>query len=143
MTRTLKSSFIQTVDKRHSADRFSRVWIAPWAIILSCSIGMLNGCDLERRKSDSELGLNAQQAAGRRIYDDRCDRCHAPYSNRGRKGPSLKGVFRKPYLAASGLPANDDRVGDIIRDGRAKMPGFGQVLDRRQVEDLLSYLHTL
>lgn len=108
-----------------------------------CFALTLSGCDLERRKSDSELGLNAQQSAGRRIYDDRCDRCHAPYSSHGRKGPSLKGVFRTPYLAASGLPANDDRVGDIIRDGRTKMPGFAQVLDRRQVEDLLSYLHTL
>ena len=139
MSCKLKFSFIQIPRSRH----FSSARVALWAIILVSFSLTFSGCDLERRKSDSELGLSAQQAAGRRIYDDRCDRCHAPYSNRGRKGPSLKGVFRKAYLAESGLPANDDRVGDIIRDGRAKMPGFGQVLDRRQVEDLLSYLHTL
>ncbi|GAC1436260.1 MAG: hypothetical protein NVS1B11_20350 [Terriglobales bacterium] len=139
MTYKLKFSFIQIFRSHH----FSPARVSLWTVILVSFSLTFSDCDLERRKSDSELGLNAQQAAGRRIYDDRCDRCHAPYSNRGRKGPSLKGVFRKAYLAESGLPANDDRVGDIIRDGRAKMPGFGQVLDRRQVEDLLSYLHTL
>jgi mono/diheme cytochrome c family protein len=103
----------------------------------------LTGCEVERRKSDAELGLNPQQAAGRRVYDAYCDRCHAPYSSKNRQGPSLKGMFKKQYLEESGLPANDDRVTDIIQLGRDKMPGFGQVLDQRQIDDLLAYLHTL
>ena len=104
---------------------------------------LLTGCDLERRKSDAELGLNPQQAAGRHIYDKHCDRCHEPYSTRGKKGPGLKGIFRRPYLAESGLPANDERVSEIILYGRSKMPGFNQVLDQQQTQDLLAYLHTL
>lgn len=52
-------------------------------------------------------------------------------------------MFRKTYLEESGLPANDDRVTDIVRLGREKMPGFGQVLNPRQIDDLLAYLHTL
>jgi len=100
-------------------------------------------CDVERRKSDAELGLNAQQAAGRRIYDNYCDRCHAPYSSRGRQGPPMKGVFKKQYLPMSGMPANDDRVTDIVRMGRDKMPAYGQVLNQQQIQDLLAYLHTL
>jgi mono/diheme cytochrome c family protein len=100
-------------------------------------------CDVELRKSDAQLGLNPQQAAGRRVYNEHCDRCHAPYSAHGKKGPSMKGVFKKPFLSQSGLPANDDRVTEIIRYGRNMMPGFGQVLTQRQVEDLLTYLHTL
>jgi mono/diheme cytochrome c family protein len=103
----------------------------------------LAACDAELRKSDAQLGLNPQQAAGRHIYDEHCDRCHAPYSSRGKKGPSMKGVFKKQFLAQSGLPANDDRVAEIIRYGRNTMPGFGQVLTQRQIEDLLAYLHTL
>jgi len=100
-------------------------------------------CDIERRKSDAELGLNAQQAAGRHLYDEYCDRCHAPYSSRGRKGPSMKHVFKQPYLPISGMPANDDRVTDVIKMGRNKMPAYGQVLTEQQIGDLLSYLHTL
>src|SRR5271169_666953 len=103
----------------------------------------LAGCEVERRKSDAELGLNPQQAEGRRLYDNYCDRCHEPYSSRGKKGPGLKGVFKQQYLPLSGLPANDDRITDIIKFGRAKMEGFGQVMTDQQVKDLLAYLHTL
>ena len=116
------------------------------AILLCCLLFFLaasSGCEVERRKSDAELGLNPQQASGRHIYDQYCDRCHAPYSSRGRKGPSLKGVFKHQYLSMSGMPANDDRVGDIVRLGRNKMEGFGQVLTQDQINDLLAYLHTL
>jgi len=101
------------------------------------------GCDIERRKSDAELGLNPQQAAGRKIYDNYCDRCHAPYSSRGRQGPSMKHVFKRQYLPMSGMPANDDRVTDIIKMGRNKMPAYSQVLNQQQIDDLLAYLHTL
>jgi len=104
---------------------------------------LLSGCDVERRKSDAELGLNPQQAAGRHVYDQNCDQCHEPYSTRGKKGPGLKGVFKKQYLSESGLPANDDRVGEIIRFGRSKMPAYGQKLNDQQIQDLLAYMHTL
>jgi mono/diheme cytochrome c family protein len=103
----------------------------------------LLACNVERRKSDAELGLNPQQISGRKLYDNYCDRCHEPYSTRGKKGPGLKGIFKQPYLSLSGLPANDDRVGDIIKNGRAKMEGFGQIMTDQQVKDLLAYLHTL
>jgi len=41
------------------------------------------------------------------------------------------------------MPANDDRARDIIKDGRNKMRGFGNVLTDEQINDLLAYLHTL
>jgi len=103
----------------------------------------LCGCDAELRKTDAQLGLNPQQSAGRKVYDNYCDRCHEPYSTRGKKGPGLKGIYKKPFFPASGMPANDDRMTDVIRYGREKMPGFGQVLSQQQVNDLIAYLHTL
>ena len=106
-------------------------------------LAMTVACDIQRRKSDAELGLNPQQSTGRRIYDDRCDRCHEPYSSRGKKGPGLKGMFQHKYLSLSGLPANDERVTDIIRLGRNEMPGYSQTLNSQDIEDLLAYLHTL
>jgi mono/diheme cytochrome c family protein len=106
-------------------------------------VRLLAGCDVQRRKSDAELGLNPQQIAGRQIYDNYCDRCHEPYSSRSRQGPSMKGIFQRPALPMSGMPANDDRVTDIVRLGRNKMPGFAQVLNQQQMNDLLEYLHTL
>jgi len=103
----------------------------------------LTACDIERRKSDAELGLNPQQSAGRKIYDNYCDRCHHAYSTKGKKGPGLKGIFQHQYLPQTGLPANDDRVSDIIRNGRPDMAGYGQVLNAQDMQDLLAYLHTL
>lgn len=117
-----------------------------WLVIAVLVAGMvtaISGCNVERRKSDAELGLNPQEAAGRRIYDQQCDRCHEPYSTRGKKGPGLKGMFQHKYLKLSGLPANDERVTDIIRLGRNEMPAFSQTLTQQQLGDLLAYLHTL
>jgi mono/diheme cytochrome c family protein len=116
------------------------------AILVSVSVVLwflFTGCTAERRKSDAELGLNPQQAAGRRVFDDRCARCHEAYSSRGKRGPGLGGLFKQQYLSKSGLPANDEQVGDIIRDGRTDMPAYGEVLTQRQMEDLMAYLHTL
>lgn len=124
-----------------AASERSAVYAA--VVIALLFLGILAGCDVERRRSDAELGLNPQQAAGRKTYDSYCDRCHRPYSTKGRKGPGLKGVFQHPYLPLSGLPANDDRVSEIIRSGRHEMPGYSQTLSAEDLQDLLAYLHTL
>lgn len=115
------------------------------SLCASVVIGLLSlaACTAERRKSDAELGLTPQQSAGRIVYDAYCDRCHEPYSSRGKQGPSLKGIFKRSFLPLSGLPANDERVAEIVKFGRSKMPGYGQTLTQQQVEDLLVYLHTL
>jgi mono/diheme cytochrome c family protein len=112
-------------------------------VILVAALLSSLACDIQRRKSDTELGLNLQQAAGRKIYDAECDRCHEPYSTRGKKGPGLKGVFQHKYLSLSGLPANDERISNIIRLGRNEMPGYSQKLSEQDIQDLLAYLHTL
>src|SRR6202167_897467 len=127
-------------DQRLTIDR--RRWIS--AALAAClAVAALAGCDVERRRSDAELGLNPQQAAGRKIYDNYCDRCHRPDSTKGKKGPGLKGMFRHQYLSQTGLPANDERVSDIIRNGRPDMTGYGQVLSPQDMQDLLAYMHTL
>jgi mono/diheme cytochrome c family protein len=111
------------------------------ALIL-IALTALAGCESEPRKSDAELGLNAQQARGRRVYDARCAECHYAYSTRDLRGPSMHGLFKKKYMS-SGIPANDERVIDIIEMGRAKMPGFQNKLTVDQIADLVAYLHTL
>lgn len=106
------------------------------------AITILAACDSEPRKSDAELGLNPQQAAGRLVYDARCAECHYAYSTHSLRGPSLHGLFKKQFMT-SGIPANDERVLDIILLGRAKMPAFQNKLTQQRVDDLMAYLHTL
>lgn len=105
---------------------------------------LLAGCggkDLSK-ESDAQLGLNAQQSAGRAIFNNYCAVCHYAYSSSGSKGPSLKGLFRKKYLP-SGLPANDRFVEQTIVGGRGMMPAQGAALTDLQLSDLMAYLHTL
>ena len=78
------------------------------AVLLS-GFFLFAGCTAERRKSDAELGLNPQQAAGRRVYDQTCIRCHEPYSSQSLQGPSIRGIFKKKYFP-SGLPANAEKL---------------------------------
>jgi mono/diheme cytochrome c family protein len=147
---TIEGWFMQSGDEssaehslRNGRARFCFGTFCSRVLAVLAALAMLPACDVERRKSDAELGLNPQQSAGRKIYDSHCDRCHEPYSTRGKKGPGLKGVFQHKFLSLSGLPANDERVTDIIRLGRNEMPAYSQTLSSQDIQDLLAYLHTL
>lgn len=96
----------------------------------------------ERLRTDAELGLNPTQAAGHHIFEHQCADCHAAYSSHVYKGPSLQGIFKKPYLHM-GAPANDDRVREIITIGHNKMPAYARVLRQQQIDEVIAYLHTL
>jgi mono/diheme cytochrome c family protein len=111
---------------------------------LLCVLSMLvlAGCNAEVRKSDAELGLTPTQAMGRHVFDAHCARCHEPYSSHGLHGPSLKNLYKKQFMP-SGIPANDDRITDVILRGKAKMPNFDQTLSPEQLSALLEYLKTL
>lgn len=100
------------------------------------------GCGEPAPKTDAELGLNAQQADGRQVFEHFCAACHNAYSSSGSKGPSLKGLYEKQYLP-SGLPANDRFVEQTIVGGRGMMPAQGDALTDQQLADLMAYLHTL
>ena len=114
------------------------------AAIFVCGIVMIfaTGCGEPAPKSDAELGLNAQQSSGRRVFERNCAACHSAYSSSGSKGPSLQHLFRKQFLP-SGLPANDRFVEQSIAGGRNMMPPMGEAITQQELDDLMAYLHTL
>jgi mono/diheme cytochrome c family protein len=75
---------------------------------------------------------------GQQLYSQYCGACH----NDGRSAPSLVGVFQRRDLP-SGTPANDVRVKETIKLGRAMMPAFQGVLNDGQVNAIVQYLHTM
>ena len=112
-------------------------------MVLAAALGILAaGCGDPKPKSDAELGLNAQQASGRLVFDHYCGACHNAYSSSGSKGPSLEGLYKKQFLP-SGLPANNRFVEQTIVNGRGMMPAEADALDQQQLDDLVAYLHTL
>ena len=86
--------------------------------------------------------LNAQQMQGHAVFETRCGACHYDRKAAALHGPALIGVFKKQALP-SGAPANDERVTSTIVNGHGLMPAMGNTLDRRDLDDLLAYLHTL
>ena len=86
--------------------------------------------------------LNAQELRGRDIFQANCALCHNAYKKEPLQGPPLVGVFQKQELP-SGMPATDRHVRDTIITGRRNMPSFNGILDEKQVDDLLAFLHTL
>lgn len=102
---------------------------------------LLAGCHhLPPSKPLSEL--TPTEMRGYTVYQQQCAQCHQANSEQPLHGPGLQGIFKKPYLP-SGAPANDDRVRAAIAQGRNMMPGYGNVLNDQQMNDLLAYLHTL
>ena len=86
--------------------------------------------------------LTLEEARGRTVFVSTCARCQNAYDAQALHGPSLFGVFRKPYLP-SGAPARDERVMEVILHGRNLMPPSGGELTDQQLQELMHYLHTL
>jgi mono/diheme cytochrome c family protein len=114
-----------------------------WLLAGIALLALLAGCGGDSAgKSDAQLGLNAQQAAGRHLYQQSCAPCHDTHSVPGQNGPNLKGLLKKQFLP-SGLPANERFVRQTILNGRNMMPAVGGSLTPEELDDLLAYLHTL
>jgi mono/diheme cytochrome c family protein len=113
--------------------------LLPWCV----SLGLLFAGGCQSLPPGKPLSaLTPEEARGRAVFVSTCARCHNAYDTQALHGPSLYGVFRKPYLT-SGAPARDDRVTEVILHGRNLMPAVGGDLTEQQLQDLLRYLHTL
>jgi mono/diheme cytochrome c family protein len=112
-------------------------------VFLAAAFAVVSGCGKDpNTMTDAELGLNAQQSRGRRVYNLYCLSCHPAYSTHGNKGPGLKGLYGRPYLP-SGLTATDEHVIQSIIQGRGMMPRFGQQVSQQEIQDMVAYMHTL
>ena len=110
-------------------------------LVVAGSAAVLTGCKSTPPPKPLEQ-LTATEQSGRKVYTERCSLCHYDRQTGSLHGPSLLGVFQKPYLP-SGAPANDERVTATVVHGRNNMPALGNTLDGEETAQLLSYLHTL
>jgi mono/diheme cytochrome c family protein len=108
-------------------------------ISVLCSL-LLSGCHSTPAPLPLDQ-LNAQQLRGHDYFQSHCALCHYDRTSDPLHGPSLRSLYRKPYLP-SGAPANDDRVSATILHGRNLMPAQPGT-DPQDLTDLLAYLHTL
>jgi len=79
---------------------------------------------------------------GQRLFQSTCARCHRTDTTQAMNGPGLQGIMKKQYLP-SGAPANDERLHQLIVNGRGNMPALGQLFDDQQINDIIAYVHRL
>ena len=98
-----------------------------------------------------ELGVSTSQAqiagakpvspqvrAGREEFEKTCMQCHATVDGQVSFGPNLHGVLKGPKPRRT--PAY---VHTLLKNGKGKMPAFGEKLQPKDVENLIAYLKTL
>lgn len=108
---------------------------------LTMMIGAVAGCKHAAQPTPIDQ-LNTQQAHGHAVFQASCAVCHSDREDRGRNGPALVGLYKKPYLP-SGAAATDERVTATIEHGRGMMPAMGAQVRGEDLADVLAYLHTL
>jgi mono/diheme cytochrome c family protein len=75
-----------------------------------------------------------QRTRGATVFSDSgCHQCHTIRHNGGTKGPDLSGVGRR---------LTEDQLRTQILQGGHQMPPFGDVLQKSELDDLVSYLHS-
>ena len=86
--------------------------------------------------------LTPAEQVGRAAFAAHCGTCHYDRETGSLHGPSLLGVYKKPYLP-SGAPANDERIRATILHGRGNMPALAGAVSEQQIDSILLYLRTL
>jgi mono/diheme cytochrome c family protein len=81
-----------------------------------------------------------EEARGAQVFQQKCARCHYPTTTRGLHGPGLQALTKEKAMP-SGMPPTDERMTQVILQGRQMMPATPLTDD--QLSDLLAYLHTL
>ena len=113
-----------------------------WRVVIAGPVfALLAGCRSTPPPKPLDQ-LTATEQAGHAVYVERCSLCHYDRQAGALHGPSLLGLYKKPYLP-SGAPANDERVSATIVHGRNNMPAQGANLTDEDLSQLLAYLHTL
>jgi len=87
------------------------------------------------------MGAKGDPAKGKEVFEQ-CAMCHNADSDEKKMGPGLKGLFKKGKLG-NGKPANEANIRAQIDEGGNGMPGYKDILDDQQKDDLIAYLKTL
>lgn len=118
--------------------------LRPVMRVLTClAVGALAALLLSapvERTTPVEAAQNGVAAKrGEAMFKQRCIACHnkQPGDVTPFGPPNLNGIFRGP----AAITPKDAEV--IITNGKGQMPGWGKILTKSDIDDLLAYLKTL
>lgn len=92
-------------------------------------------CQQDSAAKPSTPASNDPRTRGAQAFTDNgCPQCHTIRHQGGTKGPDLTAVGRR---------LSEEQIRSQILKGGKQMPAFGQILEARETDDLVSYLHSL
>src|SRR5262245_42621265 len=124
--------------KLETSMEFNKTAIKKMVLAAGCMgcVGMFLGMGLPL------TGFAPDAKKGKMVFDDNCGACHKADSTETLVGPGLKGLFKKAKLA-NGKAVSEMTIREVINKGGDVMPGFGDMLNAAQKDDVVAYLKTL
>jgi mono/diheme cytochrome c family protein len=112
----------------------SRRWVVIPALFFSLLISSQVPAQEPGQGSPGSRDAHAgDPAAGQQVFQRNCSGCHDPSSTEAMMGPGLKGVSARKTEA---------EIREQVAAGTEMMPGFGDKLTEKEMNDLIAYLKT-
>jgi cytochrome c6 len=86
-------------------------------------------------------GSPADQSAGADTYKAKCSVCHG--ADGSGNTPMGKRMSIRDLRSADVQKQSDQDLANIIRNGKAPMPGFAKSLDQAQIQALVAYIRSI
>ena len=90
---------------------------------------------LSHNAAAAEDRLDAQQALGRRLYEQSCAVCHTR--------PTLVSGMYGPELSKNSAGGSEEAIRAVITNGGPRMPAFKYTYNATQIAAIAAYLMTL
>lgn len=102
------------------------------------AILLAQGAPMSQAQTGSVHPVSPKVRAGQAQFEKTCMQCHATVEGQVSFGPNLHGVLKGPH---SRKTTADVRL--QIKNGKGKMPGFGEKLTAPEIDDIITYMKTL
>jgi mono/diheme cytochrome c family protein len=100
-------------------------------VVVAFVIAMPLGLSMPASAQD----LNPAQHEGLRLFSQHCGVCHTVVQQRAKQ--------YGPVLSRDTLGGDGELIGEYIRNGTPRMPGFRYNFNGEQINDIVAYLKTI
>jgi mono/diheme cytochrome c family protein len=115
-----------------------------YALTAATAVGLVLAVGLPAFESQASAPAKTSQpdpakiATGQTVFESKCLQCHSANEGQNSFGPSLYHLMARPHPKKT-----SGQVRAIIKDGKSKMPAFGDRITVQDTDDLIAYLRTL
>ena len=83
----------------------------------------------------------SSQTSGADIYKAKCQMCHA--ADGSGNTPAGKAMKAHPFDSPDVIKMSDSELIAVVKDGKERMPAFGEKLTDAQIKNVVAYIRTL